>query len=85
METERKYALYAAGAAEPVCWVGSAERDDLLRCGAATRFGRRGRYLRLTQDAPGYRMSVAMGPGVILAHATGDPRARLAALAWRTR
>ena len=83
MDKERKYAVYAAGGVEPVRWVSTGERDDLLRCGAATPFGRRGRCLRLRQDGPGYGMSVTMGPGVVLAHAAGDPRARMAVLAWR--
>jgi hypothetical protein len=80
---ERRFAVFPAGGAKPVCYVNAAERDALVRSGAATRFGRRRADLRLRSDGAGD--SRYMGPGVIRAHVEGDPRAQVATLLWPRR
>jgi hypothetical protein len=82
---ERRFAVFPAGGAKPVCYVNAAERDALVRSGAATRFGRRRVDLRLRADGAGHDMSRYMGPGVMLAHVKGDPRAQVATLLWPRR
>jgi hypothetical protein len=82
---ERRFAVFPAGGAKPVCYVNTAERDVLVRSGAATRFGRRRACLRLRSDGAGCDMSRYMSPGVMRAHVAGDPRAQIATLGWSHR
>ena len=82
---ERTVPVYPDGSTEPICWVSTTERDAMVESGAATRFGRRGCCLRLRRRDGASNMSATMGAGAIVAHAAGDPLARIASIGWRAR